>query len=67
MSELFLKKLFIFVTILIMQKLEEKVAPTIRPTLLCFQKVGLVSSRVEVGAGAGAGATSKFLLGAGAA
>jgi hypothetical protein len=51
---------FIFGTILIMPKSEEKVASTLRLTLLYFQKVGLVYSRV--GAGAGAGAASKFLL-----
>jgi hypothetical protein len=46
---------------LIIQKSEETVAPTLRLTLVCFQKVGLVYSRV------GARAASKFLLGAGAA
>jgi hypothetical protein len=51
---------FIFVTILIKTKSEEKVAPTLRLTWVCYQKVGLVYSRVE------AGAASKFLLVAGA-
>jgi hypothetical protein len=35
---------FKFVTILIILKSEEKVAPTLRVTLVCFQKVGLVNS-----------------------
>jgi hypothetical protein len=56
---------FTFVTILFIPKSEGKVSSTIRLTLLCFLKVGLVYSRV--GAGAGAGAALKFLLRAGAA
>jgi hypothetical protein len=55
---------FIFVTILIIQKSEEKVAPTLSLTLVCFQKIGLVYSRVGARA---AGAALKFVLGAGAA
>jgi hypothetical protein len=51
---------FIFVTILIMQKSEKTIAPTLRLTLVCFQKVALVYRR------SGAGAASKFLLIAGA-
>jgi hypothetical protein len=52
-----------FVTFLIIQKSEEKVAPNYSLTLICFQKVALVYSRVVAGA---AGAASKFLHGAGA-
>jgi hypothetical protein len=37
----------------------EKVAPTLRLTFVCFKKIGLLYSRVGAGA-AGAGAASKF-------
>jgi hypothetical protein len=50
----------IVITIFIIQKSQEKVAPNLRITFVCFQKVGLVYSRV------GAGAASKNLPGAGA-
>jgi hypothetical protein len=55
---------FIFVTILIIPKSKEKIAPTLGLTLVCFQKDGLVYCRVGAGA---AGAASKFLAGARAA
>jgi hypothetical protein len=49
---------FIFVTILLIQKSEETEVSTLRLTLVCFQKIGILYNRVE------AGAASKFLLGA---
>jgi hypothetical protein len=53
----------------IIQNSEEKIAATLRLSLVSFQKVGLVYSRIGARAGAAgaAGAESKFLLGAVAA
>jgi hypothetical protein len=43
---------FKFVTILIIQKSEGEIDLILRLTFVCFQKVGLLYSRVEAGAGA---------------
>jgi hypothetical protein len=48
-------------TISIIQNSEDKVAPTLRLTFVCFQQVGFLYSRK------GPGAASKILPGAGAA
>jgi hypothetical protein len=49
-----------FITISIIQKSEDKLAPTLRLTFVCFHKVGLLYSRVGTGAAAGARAASKY-------
>jgi NhaP-type Na+/H+ and K+/H+ antiporter len=54
-----------FITISIIQNSEDKAAPPVRLTFVCFQKVGF---HCRVGAGVGAdraGAASKILPGAG--
>jgi hypothetical protein len=54
----FLLFLFKFETISIIQKSEGEIDLNLKLTFICFQKVGLLNSRVRVGAGA---ASKNFL------